>query len=463
MSRVNLLLLALYVVVAVSCVTGEKIQNEIKVENSRLDVDERRGARMCVPYDLAMARVEVASAQAELDAGNYHIAEEHLLREKKYAERTTKLADSCIPHDKDNDGVADAADKCPLQPGPAKYDGCPDTDGDGVLDREDKCPLIPGIRELQGCAPAADGDKDLIPDNKDRCPFDPEDKDGYEDQDGCPDTDNDKDGITDEKDQCRDNPGPASNQGCPVNDKDSDGIPDELDKCPDEPEDKDNFEDHDGCPESDNDKDGILDAVDKCPNDKGTPQNNGCPVLDTDMDGVPDVVDKCLTEPEDKDEFEDTDGCPDPDNDKDGVLDADDKCPNEPGVPEEQGCTKKYKLIVVTAQKIELKQTVFFTTGKAVIEKKSYDMLKEVADAIKSVPSIKKVVIEGHTDNVGGRALNVKLSQSRADSVREFLIDEGVDGAKLEAIGYGPDKPISPNKTEKGRAMNRRVEFKIIQ
>ncbi len=488
-----------------SCVTGEKIQNEINVEKSRLAVDDKRGARMCVPYDLAMARVEVVAAQAELDAGNYHLAEEHLLREKGFAERATKLADSCIPRDRDEDGVEDNTDKCPTQPGPAQFEGCPDTDGDGIADRDDRCPLVPGIRELGGCAPAADTDGDGIPDNKDRCPFDPEDKDTFQDEDGCPDTDNDKDGIVDEIDKCPDQPGPASNQGCPFYDKDGDSIPDDLDKCPTDPEDKDNFEDQDGCPDPDNDKDALCDdnpeiqknierfkalcsGSDRCPDDRGSKDNHGCPFLDRDGDGVPDVADKCPDEkgarendgcpildrdgdgivdkedkcPEEKGPRENN-GCPVLDHDGDGILDKDDKCPDEPGVPEEQGCPKKYKLIVVTAQKIELKQTVFFKTGQAIIEKKSYEMLKEVADAIKSAPYIKKVIIEGHTDNVGSRTLNVKLSQSRAEAVREFLVDEGVDPSKLEAIGYGPDKPIAPNKTEKGRSQNRRVEFKIVQ
>ena len=166
-----------------------------------------------------------------------------------------------------------------------------------------------------------DTDHDGILDNVDKCPTEPEDKDGFEDEDGCPDPDNDKD-----------------------------GIPDKTDKCPNEPEDKDGFEDADGCPDPDNDTDGILDNVDKCPN-----------------------------EPEDKDGFEDADGCPDPDNDKDGVLDAADKCPNDPGPPDNDGCPKKYEHIVVTQEKIELKQKIFFDTNKATIQPRSFSLLDEIA------------------------------------------------------------------------------------
>ncbi|HTA18602.1 MAG TPA: thrombospondin type 3 repeat-containing protein, partial [Polyangia bacterium] len=134
-------------------------------------------------------------------------------------------------------------------------------------------------------------------------------------------------------------------------DVDHDGIPDDADKCPIEPEDRDGFEDADGCPDPDNDHDGIPDVVDKCPNQpetkNGYKDEDGCPDknlhdLDTDKDGVMDDVDKCPTEPEDKDGFEDADGCPDPDNDKDGIPDAKDKCPNEPetynNVKDDDGC-----------------------------------------------------------------------------------------------------------------------------
>jgi len=123
-------------------------------------------------------------------------------------------------------------------------------------------------------------------------------------------------------------------------DKDGDGIPDDLDQCPDIPEDKDGFEDTDGCPELDNDEDGIIDREDACPNVRGVPSTdrhkNGCPAAsakDSDNDGIPDSEDKCPTEPEDKDGVDDEDGCPDPDNDKDGIPDKDDACPNVFGDP----------------------------------------------------------------------------------------------------------------------------------
>ena len=92
-------------------------------------------------------------------------------------------------------------------------------------------------------------------------------------------------------------------------DSDGDGILDQVDKCPDEPEDKDGFEDEDGCPDPDNDKDGIPDTADKCPNEPedkdGFEDEDGCPDPDNDTDGLPDKTDKCPNEPEDKDGFED--------------------------------------------------------------------------------------------------------------------------------------------------------------
>jgi outer membrane protein OmpA-like peptidoglycan-associated protein len=219
----------------------------------------------------------------------------------------------------------------------------------------------------------------------------------------------------------------------PLADRDGDGIPDVKDKCPDEPEDKDGFEDEDGCPDPDND-----------------------------LDGIPDVKDKCPNEPEDFDGFEDEDGCPDPDNDQDGIPDAADKCPNEPGPPGSDGCPQKFEFINVTQEKIELKQAIFFQTAKAVIMPKSFGLLDEVG-AVLSARRSMQVRIEGHTDDRGGHAYNMRLSQSRADSVKAYLVGKRIGSDRMQAKGYGPDRPIESNKTAAGRERNRRVEFMITQ
>jgi len=216
-------------------------------------------------------------------------------------------------------------------------------------------------------------------------------------------------------------------------DTDGDGIPDNLDKCPNEPEDKDGFEDEDGCPDLDNDQDGIPDTLDKCPND-----------------------------PEDMDGFEDEDGCPDLDNDQDGIPDSADLCPNEPGPPEERGCPKKHTLVSVTQDKIELHQAVFFATGRATIMPRSFALLDEVADVLKTRATM-QVRVEGHTDTRGSRTSNMRLSQARADSVKAYVIGRGVEASRLVSVGYGPDKPIETNRTAAGRERNRRVEFVILQ
>jgi outer membrane protein OmpA-like peptidoglycan-associated protein len=257
--------------------------------------------------------------------------------------------------------------------------------------------------------------------------------------------------------KCTNQPPPAPG------DMDGDGIPDNVDKCPREPEDKDGFQDADGCPDPDNDADGIPDVVDKCPNEPedkdGFEDEDGCPDPDNDKDGIPDAADKCPNDPEDKDGFEDADGCPDPDNDKDGIPDVADKCPNEFGVPPD-GCPKKYNLVVVTEQKIELKQTVFFDTNRATIKPVSFALLNDVAQAMKDNAKI-VVEVQGHTDSVGDDNFNLKLSQKRAESVRTYLIKKGITSDRMVAKGYGENVPIADNRTAAGRAQNRRVEFVI--
>ncbi len=296
-------------------------------------------------------------------------------------------------------------------------------------------------------SPDEDEDLDGVLNKDDKCPREAEDKDGFEDEDGCPEADNDGDGLLDGADKCPDQhediDGFQDEDGCPDLDDDQDGVPDKDDQCRREAEDKDGFEDADGCPDTDNDKDGILDKDDKCPD-----------------------------EAEDKDGFKDEDGCPEPDNDDDGILDKDDKCPTEPetinGVEDQDGCPDTGGLVEVDCEKVNIKDTVFFDTGKATIQKKSFGLLDAVAQVLNSQQRIRKVRVEGHTDDVGDDAKNEKLSQERADAVMKYLIDKGVSPERLLAKGWGEKKPAQPIEGVKGaqlkavRAVNRRVEFLIM-
>ncbi|MFO0655856.1 MAG: OmpA family protein [Polyangia bacterium] len=244
-------------------------------------------------------------------------------------------------------------------------------------------------------------------------------------------------------------------------DADGDGIKDELDKCPDEPEDKDGFEDEDGCPELDNDEDGIYDSQDKRPNDPedkdGFEDTDGCPDPDNDKDGVLDKDDKCPMQPGPKE----NQGCPDTDKDKDTVVDRLDKCPDDPGPPSNAGCPEK-KYITITQEKIELKRQVQFATAKAIINKDSFELLDEVVELLKKNPQI-KLRIEGHTDTKGKPAKNLPLSQNRAKAVVDYLVKGGIDASRLSSEGYGQTCPIADNATEEGREKNRRTDFFIAE
>ncbi|MCU0609762.1 MAG: OmpA family protein, partial [Chitinispirillaceae bacterium] len=290
-----------------------------------------------------------------------------------------------------------------------------------------------------------DFDKDGIPDIRDKCPKEPEDIDGFEDQDGCPDFDNDKDSILD------------------LNDK-----------CPDKAEDKDGFKDDDGCPDLDNDEDGMADLVDRCPNAPedmdGFKDEDGCPDMDNDNDRIPDNTDKCMNVAEDVDGFEDENGCPDNDNDQDNVPDTNDKCLNVPGAVSNNGCPveKKPEPVVQqpTAKEIQILNTklrgVNFQTGGAELLPVSFAALDYIAGFLRQYPKL-KYEIQGHTDNVGEDEYNLLLSAARAGTVRAYLLSKGIPDGNLIAIGYGKTKPIADNKTSKGRALNRRVDLSYIE
>jgi len=312
----------------VSCVTGSKLRARAEGVAGEAERARKSGGQRCAPREMALADANLDFARKEIDEGNPGRAAEHLGVAEANARKASELSRDCAQR---------------------------------VVVKKEPAPVI--IKK----APV-DTDGDGIPDDIDRCPLDPEDKDGFQDEDGCPDPDNDGDGIVDAMDACPNNPGPLENRGCPILDHDGDGVPDWEDKCPDV---------------------------------AGAPENGGCP-------------------------------------------------------PE-----KKYTLVEVKKDRIAIKQQVRFATGKFAVLPASYKLLDQVAQVLADHPNI-RVVVEGHTDNVGKETANLRLSQRRAESVRAYLVKKGVEASRLEAKGYGATKPIASNRTQKGKQQNRRTDFVIL-
>jgi len=292
-----------------------------------------------------------------------------------------------------------------------------------------------------------------------------------EEKKAAPPRDRDHDGVLDEDDLCPDIPKgrhpDRRRPGCPMNDRDGDGIFDEEDLCPDVHQGPRPDPQKQGCPMGDRDKDGILDGDDQCPDepkgDHPDPQKQGCPAGDRDKDGIFDYEDQCPDVPQGLIPDAQKKGCPAPDRDRDTVVDPVDACPDQPGAPnpdpKKNGCPG---LVEVKGGQIVIVKPVFFATSKAVILKQSFPVLLSVADALKASPQIKKIRVEGHTDDRGKADYNTELSDRRAKSVLQFLIEHGIEQSRLDAQGYGPKRPIADNKTAAGRAKNRRVDFVIV-
>ena len=254
-----------------------------------------------------------------------------------------------------------------------------------------------------------DTDGDGIYDVDDACP----EVAGLEAFNGCPDTDGD--GIEDSKDACPNTPGPKEYNGCP--DRDGDTVIDKDDACPDTP----GLVALAGCPDADGD--GVADKDDECPNVAGPVENKGCPWPDRDGDGVPD---------------------------------KDDVCPDLVGTVANQGCPEVTES--VRKALLDYAKTILFDTGKSTIKTESSAVLDNIADILDDYPNV-RFRIEGHTDSTGSAERNQTLSQERAQSVMNYLIEKGIPSNRMTAVGYGEDRPIADNNTREGRRTNRRVEI----
>jgi outer membrane protein OmpA-like peptidoglycan-associated protein len=260
----------------------------------------------------------------------------------------------------------------------------------------------------------------------------------------------------------------------PPPDSDRDGVIDPDDVCVTEPQGDRPDPTRRGCPLRDTDNDTVFDNEDQCPTtprgEHPDPERAGCPDGDDDNDGVFNHADQCRTQHQGPHPDPARPGCPVPDRDNDSVPDPMDHCPDQPGAPHpdpnRNGCPG---LVRVEAGQIRILRQVFFATNRDRILPRSFPVLQAVADALRATPEIRRVSIEGHTDDVGDDAANMDLSQRRANSVTTWLTQHGVEASRLEAHGFGETRPMVPitpgmsrRERNNARAQNRRVEFRII-
>lgn len=255
-----------------------------------------------------------------------------------------------------------------------------------------------------------------------------------------------------------------------VRDDDGDGVVNADDVCPTDADDNDGFKDEDGCPEADNDDDGLLDGADQCPleaEDKdGFTDDDGCIDADNDSDGVNDLDDKCPNEAEDKDGFNDNDGCDEPDNDNDGVPDVLDQCALEAetinGNDDEDGCPDKGDPTVMLMQdRIEVLEPIQFVGLTPKLKPSAAKVLSQVGATMRAERGVKRVRVTVHVHPRG--AGDDVLSEKRADEIRKWLVQWGVEPERIDAKGIGSKRPLVAKHKRGADEINDRVEFIILE
>jgi outer membrane protein OmpA-like peptidoglycan-associated protein len=346
---------------------------------------------------------------------------------------------------------------------------------------------------------AKDSDLDGLVDSKDACPMDPEDIDQFEDANGCPDPDNDQDGIADATDQCRDVAEDLDSW------QDQDGCPDPKTQVTVKIVDQVSGRPVVGVASVVNGTGDVREVGDEDftvelaagtyslsaelakykPLKASFDVKDGPPVelrYTIEKDLVPGVIRIRVTDPSGTSITSATWALNDnaAESVKDGqaetslppggyvlMVRADGYAPSSFPATVKEGATSSFNVVLqpskvkVTKEKLEIKDKIFFDTGKATIQSKSFALLDEIANILLDRPDILMVRIEGHTDNRGDDAANMKLSQARAEAVKKYFTDKGVEASRLNAIGYGETKPVDPANNAAAWDKNRRVEFYI--
>jgi len=392
------------------------------------------------------AGAKVAESGCELDSDGDGVADS--LDQCPQTSAEAKVAESGCELDSDVDGVVDSQDQCPQTPTGAKVaeSGCElDGDGDGVVDSRDQCPQTMAGSKVAESGCELDSDGDGVVDSKDQCP---QTMAGVKvAESGC-ELDSDGDGVVDSQDQCPQTLAGAevAESGCEL-DSDGDGVADSQDRCPQ------TFPgakvSESGC-ELDSDGDGVVDSQDQCPQTPAGAKvaESGCE-LDSDGDGVVDSLDQCPKSPEGA-EVGST-GCQ-PDSDGDGVTDKLDLCPNT--VQE-----TKVDVTGCASDKTITLHGVRFLFSSDELNQESTEVLDQIVAILKQYPHL-RLQVAGHTDSVGEAVFNLNLSQRRAESVREFLINEsGMSPDNISAVGYGEENPVADNSTPDATIVKVVVQF----
>lgn len=346
----NRMLLAL--ALSTGCVSASVIGSTLREATARVDALPVATARDCAPRDLALAQAHLDFARLEARQGRPRRVGEHAESARQAADRAHRAVQACAPP-----------------------------------------PEAPAIVDLRDCTEPTDPSTPV-------------------DARGC--------ALAD--------PGATAQ---PTTDRDGDGVPDSRDFCPDTPEDRDDWEDEDGCPDLDNDGDGIPDSDDACPIQPGDAERGGCPVRDRDRDGIPDEIDRCPDQPETVNDYLDQDGCPD-------------------AAPAG---------LRVHDDRIELIEPIRFEPNTATLTQ-DQGALSDLVRMLREAPGV-RVQIQSHTELLPqGDALS--LSRARAEAVVDHLTTAGVARDRLEAEGYGAERPVDTNRTQAGRDRNRRIELVIL-
>jgi outer membrane protein OmpA-like peptidoglycan-associated protein len=257
-------------------------------------------------------------------------------------------------------------------------------------------------------------------------------------------------------------------------DADGDGLDDADDRCPAEAEDRDGFEDADGCPDLDDDGDGVPDSADRCrleaEDRDGFEDADGCPDPDDDGDGVADGADRCPRQAEDRDGFEDADGCPDPDNDGDAIPDADDFCPEARetvnGWRDADGCPDQPPPPPARLDedgRVRFARPLRFEPGGAVLDGPSRQALTALSGLIAARKDVRALEVAAFWDDGGAPAERLAATAARAEAVKALLVGaSGLQAHQIVAVGMGDALPLAGNDTAEGRARNRRVEVRVL-